>query len=265
MNPAEEPANGDAVAPEAPQPAAATPAPPPEPGRALAHRRAEPRGFAFLWTCYLLGCTVIAIGQLGRVGLTSYDVYRPAAKLLLTLVLAGIAIFWPLVRLSQETPGRPLRSFFADSIVVLSPASAIIVSQSLPGMAGWSITVVAAVIAFAAAWSLLLCGVLALAVGSSASRWAWMLAVVLLSCAGPGMGILLGAGEDEDETSNPFLLTSPLTVSYEITRDRSWAGVTAETQPAHWAAIGAVGGLGIMAVAAAAFRKDPVAPGSAAA
>lgn len=240
-----------------PEPA---PAPVQEPARdPLAHRRAEPRGFAFLWTCYLLGCTVIAIGQLGHVGLTTYEVYRPAAKVLLTLVLAGASIFWPLVRLSQERPGRPLRSFFADAIVVLGPGSAIIFSQSLPGMAGWSLTVVLAIIAFAAAWTLMMCGVLTMAVTSSRPRWVWMLAVVALCGAGPGMGVILGVGDSEAANDNPFLLTSPLTVTYEIAHDRYWTGETAATLPSHWAAIGAIGGLGLMTVGASAFRKVPVA------
>ena len=148
---------------ETPAPMSVAPPPVAPPKDRWAHRRTEPRGLAFLWTCYLLAATAISIGQLGRMGLTTYEVYRPAARLLLTFVLLGVAVFWPMIRLSQEAPGRPIRSFLADAVVVLSPGAAIILSQSLPGMAGWPLQVTLVITLFAVAWSALVCGVLGFA------------------------------------------------------------------------------------------------------
>ncbi len=246
---------------ETPAPMSALPAPSPAspPTDRWAHRRTEPRGLAFLWTCYLLAATAISIGQLGRIGLTTYEVYRPSARLLLTFVLLGVAVFWPMVRLSQEAPGRPIRSFLADAVVVLSPGAAIILSQSLPGMAGWPLEVTLMITLFAVAWSALVCGVLGFAMTSTLPRWCWMVGMVALAAAGPGIAALLALGGEEGDV-NPFLLTSPLTVTFEVTRDRLWAGVTAEVLPSHWAALAAVSGLGVTALSAGAIRTSRVAP-----
>lgn len=193
----------------------------------LAHRRAEPRAFAFFWTCWLLAVTAISIGRLGNLGLSSYEIYRPAARVLLTGVFVGCAIFWPLVRLSQERPGRPIRSFLGDLIVVVAPAAAIIASQSLPGMAGWSMAIAAYLLAYLMAWSLGLVGALALIVNGRGSRWMGMAGCIAVASMGPMFGLVLfDAGASADDI-NPWLMVSPLTVTYEITRDRFWTGDTA--------------------------------------
>ncbi|MFZ4574591.1 MAG: hypothetical protein ACOYN0_09350 [Phycisphaerales bacterium] len=251
----------DALGPDA------VPEPSPKPqsasvgGDRWAHRRAEPRGLAFLWTCYLLAATAISIGQLGRMGLTTYEVYRPAARVLLTFVLMGVAVLWPMVRLSQEAPGRPMRSFLADAVVMLAPGAAIIFSQSFPGMAGWSLHVVATVAGFALAWGLVVCGLLGMAMTSSLPRWCWMIAVVGVALAGPAASVVGGVGESEDGV-NPFLVMSPLTVSFEVTRDRLWSGATAQVTPAHLTGLFAVTFMGAVVFVTGAIRSSRVVKGT---
>ena len=205
----------------------------------LAHRRAEPRAFAFLWTCWLLAVTAISIGRLGNFGLSSYEVYRPAARIMLTGVFVGCAIFWPLVRLSQERPGRPIRSFFGDLIVVVAPAAAIIASQSLPGMAGWSMAIAAYLVCYFLAWGVGIVGALTLIVNGHASRWLGMLGCITVASLGPIFGLVLFDAGTAVEELNPWLMVSPLTVTYEITRDRFWTGDTAVVLREHtWILVG---------------------------
>src|SRR5262245_5977866 len=61
-----------------------------------AHRRGEPRVFAFLWTIYLVGATGLALASVGARGQVPIEVYRPVAQVLLVTVSAGVVIVWPL-------------------------------------------------------------------------------------------------------------------------------------------------------------------------
>lgn len=199
----------------------------------LAHRRAEPRAFAFFWTCWLLAVTAASIGRLGKLGLSSYEIYRPSARVLLAGVFVGCAVFWPLVRLSQERPGRPVRSLLGDVIVVTAPAAVIFFSQSLPGMAGWSIAITAFLFVYLCAWSLGLVGAMALIMNAGYSRAVGMAMCLAVSSLGPFVGLFALDPGAASEDMNPWMMTSPLTVTFEITRDRFWTGTTAVVLPEH--------------------------------
>jgi hypothetical protein len=188
------------------------------------------------------------MGQVGGLGLSAYEVYRPAAQLLLTLVLLGIAIFWPLIRLSQETPGRPFRSLLSDLLVMLAPASVMVLAQGLPGMAGWPLIVLAGIAAFGFAWSFLALGVMLCVFRGALPRWAGTSVLILLSLIGPaaGLGIRRTPGETD---ANLYFMTSPVTIVYELTREYDWSGEFTQPAVRQWAAIGAIGGLSIVAVA----------------
>lgn len=201
-----------------------------------AHRRGEPRQFVVWWSAYLLVSSILAMGGMGFIGLAGYEIFRPAVQILLTMTAVGLAILWPMVRLSQEGPSRPLESFALDGLVLLIPGLAVLATQCMPWMAGWpprvGLTVAASYVAWAAASAGLLTGYFTRWEGRL-SRWALMAAIVALAGLGPVLALAamwLGAAEGAVEF---LLMLSPLTATLEATRDRSWLGVAAEVSGHH--------------------------------
>ncbi len=201
-----------------------------------AHRRGEPRQFVVWWSAYLLISSILAMGGMGFVGLAGYEVFRPTVQILLTMTAVGLAILWPMVRLSQAGPARPLEAFALDGFVLLIPGLAVLATQCMPWMAGWPPRVGLTVAASDVAWTVAAAGLLA---GYFSrwegwlSRWALMAAIVALAGMGPVLALgamWLGASEGAIEF---LLMLSPLTATVEATRDRSWLGVAAEVSGHH--------------------------------
>lgn len=234
----------------------------------LEHRRAEPRQFVVLWTIFLLFASVLSLGSTGFLGILHADIYRPAARTLLAIAGAGIAVLWPMVRLSQEAPSRPRVAFAFDAAVVVLPALAVVFAQTLPWMAGWSVEVGAVISLVFIAWAVLVAGALAwyfTRLQEAAPRWAWMLVVLGAACLGPAAAMLTpesGPGisaPHAPEPANIALMVSPITAPFEAARDRSWAGRPARVGPEHWGAA-----LGLLAPAIAVWflsrdRRRPLA------
>lgn len=228
-----------------------------------AHRRAEPRPLAVLWMVYLVAASVLTIGAQGVLGLIAPDVYRPGARILLAAGGAGVAILWPMIRLSQLVPARPVRAKVLDAFVIAGPLNAIIWPQALPWMAGWSPAVCAILSLLFTGWVLLVAGLLILAMGNQdrdrdhpapwVPRTAWMVVFVFLAVASPllhGLGSL-GAATNPREVWTPALF-SPISAVFEITKDRTWMGVTAAALPEHWRAAWITLGLGLLLLLVAA-------------
>src|SRR5262249_53298101 len=134
-------------------------------GDIWAHRRAEPRLFAFLWSVYVLIAVMGSILWLARMPAGSTgasSMYSPAARTLLVVIAAGITVLWPMTRLSQAAPERdPVGSALADLLVVQLPVQMVIWPMAL--LANWPGPVVMAVAMLFLAWGLLTGGILALA------------------------------------------------------------------------------------------------------
>src|SRR5262249_35293851 len=96
-----------------------------------AHRRGEPRLFAFLWTLFLFAPTGATFMAAAPPGGASPDVMRPATRALLAVTAAGVCILWPMVRLSQLADEHPIAGVIQDLVVVLIPAQAVIWPQWL--------------------------------------------------------------------------------------------------------------------------------------
>lgn len=224
----------------------------PAPGEARtpdrwAHRRAEPRFFAFVWTTYIFGATALTLLSLAG-GVMSPDITRPAARTLLSLVAAGIVLLWPLVRLSQEWPRGAFStdgvvSALKDLFVVIVPTQAVIWPQWW--MTGWPLPVVATVAAMLASWAILVGGILAIAAAMSGiarepgppaararGRAAWMAAFLGLALAGPGAAFFAGTPEAGPRPS-VLMMTSPIGAVHELTRDRPWTGRAAANSRDH--------------------------------
>jgi len=209
-----------------------------------AHRRGEPRTFAAAWIMFLFGATVVSVGAVGALGLLSADVYRPAARLMVALAAAGVCVLWPMVRLSQELPreGTRVRAVVQDLIVLLGPVQAVLWPQAFTWMAGWPWRVVLCLDLLIAGWAVLMGGLLATyMVRPRLSRWGMMAMLVLLVVLGPVIAALSAPTNPADPSrARPlveWLMTSPLTGVYEITRDRSWTGQTAAIDARHWAGV----------------------------
>jgi hypothetical protein len=212
-------------------------------GRDWSHRRGEPRIFAFFWTLYLLLATIAAFWSIGAPRTHDPLALRPAARAVLAAISIGIAVLWPMTRLCQERPSarlrRTARAVTQDVLVLLVPAQAIIWPQV--AMAGWPVSVVAALSASLAAWTVLLGALLALALTlPRIGRGWWMLLFVAVAGVGPLAALGPGGGALHHAEFDWWWMTSPITSGFEIGRDRPWTGASAAVTPAHWRAIGMV-------------------------
>jgi hypothetical protein len=201
-----------------------------------AHRRVEPRQFVVWWSFYLLAASMISLGSLGFIGYVGFEVFRPAARILLTMSGIGIAVLWPMVRLSQEPPRSPWSAFSLDGFVMVVPALVVLATQSMPWMAGWT-----PIVAFAIGLSYLVWTIVAAAglatyftrLETTVPRWVCMLGFVLLVCAPPLAAMILGPLGLPSQAMDVMLMASPLTAAFEATSDRAWLGVAAHVETRH--------------------------------
>jgi hypothetical protein len=225
-----------------------------------AARRAEPRLFAFLWTVYLLVAVLGAVLWLARTPIAGPSAFSPAARTMLTVIAAGVVILWPMTRLSQVPPARPVvRAVALDLFIMLGPAQMVI--WPLIFLADWPVKVVAAVAAQLAAWGAVVGAVLAVALvgrsharGAARSSWrpgiAWMLVVVLLTVVLPlGVRALAGTSPRTPEWAGAL---SPFDFGGSML-GQGFSGPTASPGRWRWAGIAALGaGAGAVWIVAAA-------------
>lgn len=220
--------------------------------RDWSHRRGEPRVFALLWTLYLMLATLVMFASLSASPSVTPEVYRPAARTLLLLVMVGVTLLWPMTRLSQVSPhGGIVSGVLKDLVVVLLPVQALVWPHAMGVLSDWPLGVVAAMSASIGAWALIVGGTLTIALGTmeregrGVARAAWMGVFVVLIGGAPLWLLLRGelGGGVGGETRVGWML-SPLTSVMEITRDRAWSGHSAWVGAGHWRALAWVTGLG---------------------
>jgi len=231
-----------------------------------AHRRGEPRVFAFFWTLYLLGATLMGFSALGLVGGITAEVYRPVARGIIATVAIGATLLWPMTRLSQASPTRGgARAVRADMIVVLIPLQAVVWPQAiLP--AGWTPLSIGALAALCASWTVLVGGILAIALGGPrldhpATRpappgsWFLMILLVVLVLAAPCMSMLMWRDGHLPDIRTEWLL-SPVSGVFELTRNRVHTSLGPAMTALHWAIIAAPAAMGGVAWSIAAIRDQ---------
>lgn len=220
-----------------------------------AHRRAEPRPLALMWTVYLFIATAMTFAAISGVGGLTLDVYRPALRVLLATVAAGVILVWPMIRLSQAGPAEhPGVASLKDFFAVVVPLQAIVWPQWV--LAAWPVDAIGVLAASLTAWAVLSAGVQALyfrwergagpAEGDGydavrgGPRAAMMVLFVGFAAAGPLLGsawMLVATGQWPAPAGGAWwMLTSPITAVFELTRDRFSTGFSARAAPAHWAA-----------------------------
>ncbi len=189
-----------------------------------AHRRGEPRVWALLWSCYLLAACILALFT--PASRFSFDVeqIRYSCVMLLALILLGVVVVWPLVRLSQIPPRYASRAAAVDLLIVLAPSAAILGPMGF--LTKWSGAIVIALCLSLISWTMLYGGIIAIAarVRSNAARALWMFVCLALAALGPIAGLLAAsratsAGADASPAAwRASLLASPVSSPFAIAR-----------------------------------------------
>ncbi|HYE03446.1 MAG TPA: hypothetical protein VD963_09455, partial [Phycisphaerales bacterium] len=202
-------------------PAASPPPDPaaPVPGRPLSRptrRESGPSSVLVTFAAAALltaGLTLLLLAMLPALGA---DV-APAARSLLVVTLTGLLIVWPMVRLSFRPPRDPAALALSDTLTLIPGLNLLLWPLGL--LAAWPPRTVLAVIALLGAWTVLVGGLIALALQSltparrglrhAVRRAAWMAAILFGSVGAPAAGLALSAAS---VTAPPWLrLASPFT------------------------------------------------------
>lgn len=245
--------------------------PPPPKHDRWKHRRGEPRLFAFLWMVWLICACVLSLAPLGPLGLLASDATRPACRRLVLFLMVGIAILWPLVRLSQAMPRSPRRAVLQDLVVMLVPAQAIFWPLFL--LTSWAWSDMATVALVMVGWAVFVAGVLSLAMrriaaaeavaaegvpaaagrGQSSARHglraAWSVVFLALAGAAPVAGVALGTWTSGRVDEPVWAMASPLTAGFSALEDRRLAGPRSSAANVGWAVPAVVGGVGLVLMA----------------
>ena len=206
-----------------------TPARAPVPGKPWAHRRGEPRLFVLCWAIYLLAASGATIMRLPQMGYTEPRFVQFSARLLVLLIAIGLVLLWPMVRLSQAAPRRPVTATAVDIAALFLPLAAVLWPVTWLGR--WPTPVTLALAGMLLSWGVLLGAIVALGVrrAPSAARTGWALLAVGIVVAGPALAAVLQATLI---APGVLLYASPLTAVFALTTEPS--GRTAIMHPGEW-------------------------------
>ena len=209
---------------------------------------------ALFWMIYLMGATVLMFSSMSKAHAISHEITRPAARMMIVVVMLGMCVFWPMLRLSQRHP-RSGHVWFVlrDALVLFVPMQAVLWPQVSGVLAHWPVPVVGALVLLCASWLLLLGGVLALAIASvsridagAGPRAIWMSLLLLIVFAAP-IGAIIGTVAIPAPIDQPRIgwLLSPITGALELLRDRDATGSPARVYPQQIRMLLAIGCVGL--------------------
>lgn len=143
-----------------------------------------PRGLIFLASIWLIASWIMALGLRTPVQPSSAS-YTPGVRMMLLCVTLGLMIGWPLLRLSQTRPWRPLAQTWLDLLVLLGLVQVVIWPLRL--VTTWTPWRTAAIDATIAAWLVLAGAIVAAAVSTDRAgpRTLAMLACLAMCLLGP--------------------------------------------------------------------------------
>jgi len=210
-----------------------------------AHRRGEPRTFALLFCMYLLASAMLTIFATPVLGAVNSATFLNSSRMLLVLVAVATVVLWPMTRLSQAAPTRPVKAAAIDTAVVIFLMQAVLWPATiLPGGAKispapwlglWPWSVTAGLSLLYASWSILIGGILACALTGEAGwrRTAWTLVVLAMVAGGAvAVGVMSQAGLTPNA---PWKLWSLFTAAPEFIVAPS--GLTATMSRSEWLAV----------------------------
>lgn len=184
-----------------------------------AHRKGEPRTFTLLWAIYLMAgalMTIFAVRSASGAGIRQWTY---GCRAMVIVVVVGVCILWPMVRLSQASPERPRKSTLIDLMILLVPIQAVV--WPMPLLSGWTWIVTVGIVLMLFGWGLLIGGLVARGCASSTSFVrTWTMASILgLVCAGPVLSFFVDWMAMPAGTRLPewWGLTSPLTATHALT------------------------------------------------
>lgn len=203
------------------------------------HRRREPRGLALAWTIYLMLATMVSLMPMVAAGQLSTDVYRPAARLMMVMVVVGYTLLWPVMRISQRPQNnRAVLDVILDLSIMIIPSFVIVWPQVV--LAGWPVPVIAALCVVLLVWGLLIGSILMLwhrfSTGGRLGRS--IVAIALIGITGGIPLVLLSMGSLDlsrpgTEAMGGWML-SPITSAWEVLRAREFSGLPAAVDGTHW-------------------------------
>lgn len=215
-----------------------------------AHRRGEPRLLALLWSIYLFGAAISTVMRIPVLGMTDLRFVQNASRMLLLLIAVGLVVLWPMVRLSQSSPRRPLVATLLDLALLNATLQAVV--WPLTWLGKWPAMVTAGVVLMLLAWSLVVGGFVACGTARppGLARSFWMLLCLVCALGAPGAALLsggLGASFTDE-----LALASPLTAVYALTTGPS--GLSPSMNAAAWASAWAPAAAAVPLWALAALR-----------
>lgn len=180
-----------------------------------AHRKGEPRPFALLWAIYLMAAALLTIFAVSRISIPSTAQFVYACRAMLVMANLGVVVLWPMTRLSQQFPQRPVRAVLVDLLIVLVPVQAVV--WPMPVLAHWSWPVTAAQAASTAAWAMLVASILLVAMRHPThwGRTISMLACLGVALIGPAL-LIIPIVLNRPASADLILWLSPLTTPYII-------------------------------------------------
>lgn len=159
-----------------------------------AHRKSEPRFFALYWSVYLMFAALLTIFAVRSIGMPSRVQYTFACQAMVFLAVIGSCVLFPMTRLSQLRPRRPLRAIIVDMLIVLLPITAVIIP--MPLLTNWPLPIAAALILLVVSWTTLTAAPLYWALRdptqATATRGLAMLTVLITIGIGPVLTVMAG-------------------------------------------------------------------------
>lgn len=206
-----------------------------------AHRKGEPRPLALLWSLYLMASALTTLLRVRSLTMPTTEQFAFGCRSMVLMTLIGVALLWPMVRLSQQFPARRGRALAADLLVMLAPVQAVVWPMGL--LTHWSLEVTGALAASVGSWALFSAGMLAWAwrEDSPAARCGWMLTIALAMVVAPSV-LVWWPGAWSEGGRQLLMYSSPLTSAWAITGAPS--GLAPAMQWWEWALIAVPGALG---------------------
>lgn len=231
-----------------------------------AHRKAEPRFFALYWSLYLMIAALMTIFAVRSIGMPSRVQYTFGCQAMIFLSVVGACVLFPMTRLSQLRPRRPLHAMLVDMLIIVLPITAVIIP--MPMLTNWPLPIAGALILLVLSWTALTTAPVYWALRdptqSAATRGLAMLAVLVTVGLGPALTVIagwMGLVPPPDPTTagggggvgglggGMFAYASPFTAAPAITA--SPPNMRASLAPAEWLFIAAPLALSLIAFAIA--------------